>query len=912
MLQEFKSKVSDFLNNDQIVENELLRYAYSTDASLYRMVPKLVLIVSNEQEVIKLINLASQYDIKLTFRTAGTSLSGQAVTEEVLVVLATDSWLDYKILDDGKKIKLQPSIIGAEANKYLKIYDRKIGPDPGSINTAKIGGIIANNSSGMCCGTAKNSYATLDYMRVVFADGEVLDTSDQASIANFRNNKSEFINKILDTRQQIINSLELVEFITKKFSIKNTSGYSLNAFLDFEDPIKIIERLIIGSEGTLGFVSSVTLNTVPEYKQKALNLIYGQLDDLIDLTTKIASLNPSSVELLDYLSLKSVSDVADLQPFLIPLEDENIAAIMVELAEKDPQALELKLTKVESYIKQTNIIHQVGFRKDENEIQTLWKTRNGVLPTVAGQRPDGTSVLIEDIAVNILDLANLIKDVKKMFIKYNYSNAAIFGHVLAGNIHFVLTPNFNNENEVIEYDKFMHELTSLVAKKYNGSLKAEHGSGRNISPFAIVEWGEKCWDIMWQIKSLFDPKNILNPDVKLTKDKNLHKKNLKELNNVDNQIDKCMECGFCEPVCPSRNLSLTPRQRNTVARKIKTLHGKQKEQWLKDYQYYGVETCATTSLCKTRCPVDIDTGAFILNKKERTDGLVNHAKEIRIAKQKVKLGNLAGSILGRSNLQKVTQHLHSKFKSIPIYLETMPQAQKSKFTNSGLSNKEKVLLLPSCPNRIFATDKDYQKYPSQIILEKLGFDIEYPNSLDKQCCGQMYHSKANHEQQQASQNLLQSSIDFESYNYVVTDSSSCSNFAKDQNIEILNINNLILTNLDKLSLKKKFKKIALHIDCSTRKQNIDDKYIKALNKCCDEVVIPERIYCCGFAGDKGFTTPELNKVSLGSLNNQIKDCDIGVSFNRSCQIGLSYHGKVKYISFTELLIECLEGRNSAY
>ncbi|CAB5720953.1 Fe-S oxidoreductase [Providencia rettgeri] len=123
----------------------------------------------------------------------------------------------------------------------------------------------------------------------------------------------------------------------------------------------------------------------------------------------------------------------------------------------------------------------------------------------------------------------------------------------------------------------MHELTTLVAKKYNGSLKAEHGSGRNISPFAIVEWGEKCWDIMWQIKNLFDNQNILNPDVKLTKDTSLHTKNLKELNSVDDQIDKCMECGYCEPVCLSRNLSLTPRQRNTVARKIETLEGEQKQ-----------------------------------------------------------------------------------------------------------------------------------------------------------------------------------------------------------------------------------------------------------------------------------------------------------------------------------------------
>ncbi|MDN9003179.1 FAD-binding oxidoreductase [Francisella tularensis subsp. mediasiatica] len=312
MLDQFKAKITNFLAKSQIIENELLRYAYSTDASLYRMVPELVLIVKNEDEVIEVIKLANQYDVKLTFRTAGTSLSGQAVTDQVLVMLAADAWLDYQIIDNGNKIKLEPSIIGAQANSYLKIYKRKIGPDPGSINSAKIGGIIANNSSGMCCGTAKNSYATLDSMRVIFADGSILDTSDDNNVVDFRKNNKDFINTISNIRHQIIQNQELVDFIKKKFAIKNTSGYSLNAFLDFTDPIKIIERLIIGSEGTLGFISNVTLNTVPDYKYKALNLIYGQLDDLVKLTTKLQEFEPSSVELLDYLSLKSISGVAEL------------------------------------------------------------------------------------------------------------------------------------------------------------------------------------------------------------------------------------------------------------------------------------------------------------------------------------------------------------------------------------------------------------------------------------------------------------------------------------------------------------------------------------------------------------------------------------------------------------------------
>ncbi|QUE30638.1 FAD-binding and (Fe-S)-binding domain-containing protein [Francisella philomiragia] len=907
MLNEFKSQLRGHLKINQIVENELLRYAYSTDASLYRMVPKLVLIVKKEQEVIQIIKLANQYNIKLTFRAAGTSLSGQAVTDEVLVVLASDAWLDYQIIDDGQKMKLEPSIIGENANKYLKIYNRKIGPDPGSINSAKIGGIIANNASGMCCGTAKNSYATLDSIRIVFSDGQILDTSDSNSIKNFKDNNQDIISSILSIHNQIKNDVELVDFLKKKFSIKNTSGYSLNAFLDFDDPIKIIERLIIGSEGTLGFVSNVTLNTVADHKFKALNLIYGSLDELVKLTTQLEPYAPSSVELLDNLSLKSVADVAELQPFLINFENTDTAAIMVEVSEDSQGSLDSKLDIVNQSIERANIVHQVGFRQDERDIQTMWKARKGILPTIAGQRPNGSTVLIEDIAVKISDLPSLITDVKELFIKYNYTNAAIFGHVLAGNIHFVLTPDFNDERQLIEYDQFMQDITSLVAEKYNGSLKAEHGSGRNISPFAIVEWGDKCLNIMWRIKKLFDPKNILNPDVKLTKDKNLHIKNLKELNSVDEKIDKCMECGFCEPVCPSRNLSLTPRQRNTVARKMQTLGNEQKQQWLKDYDYYGIQTCATTSLCKTRCPVDIDTGDFILSQKKLQNKLVNHDKEINKAKQKVRLGNLAANLVGKKNLQNMTKLLHNNFKSIPVYLETMPKVQSASFINSSKENtKPKVLLLPACPNRIFASNKKYAKYPSQLILEKLGFEVNYPHKTSSQCCGQMYHSQANFIQQHVSQDLLKQSIDYTQYDYVVTDNSSCANFAKDQNLNIININSLIIDKLDAINLNKKFSKIALHIDCSTRKQNIDNKYLKALKKCSTSVIVPEQIYCCGFAGDKGFTTPELNATSLESLKPQVSDCEIGVSFNRSCQIGLSYHGHLEYISFTELLLECLD------
>lgn len=903
MFKQFLNQIKSYLPKNQIIEDELLRYAYSTDASLYRMVPKLVLLVKNESEVLNIINSANTHDQKLTFRAAGTSLSGQAVTDQILVMLSNEAWHNYQIIGNGKQIKLEPGIIGANANRYLKTYKTQIGPDPGSINTAKIGGIIANNSSGMCCGTAKNSYATLQNIRAILANGSVFDTSNNDNLSKFKLENSNLLEQISIIKNKIDSNKDLTNFIRKKFAIKNTSGYSLNAFLDFSDPIKILERLMVGSEGTLGFISNVTLNTVNKYEYKALNLIYGKLDTLIDLTVKISGSQVSSVELLDYLSLESVKNDKSLQNYLIKLPDTSYAAIMIEVTGNTSEGLQDNLKSINQIINNTTILHQIGFSTNTETMATIWKARSGVLPTIAGQRPLGSSVIIEDVAVEINLLAQLINDVRELCIKYKFDNVAIFGHVLAGNIHFVITPNFANPEEIIAYDKFMHELTSLVANKFNGSLKAEHGSGRNISPFAIVEWGEECWNIMWEIKNLLDPQGIFNPDVKLTKDYTLHMQHLKSFANVDNEIDKCMECGFCEPVCPSRKLSLTPRQRNTVARKISTLNGKEKNIWQNKYQYYGIDTCATTSMCKTACPVGIDTGKFILSLKPNNNKLVNHANEIIKLRGKLEIANLGAKIIGHNNLQKITEFAHRKINSIPIYLSNMPKVQQHSFINNSFSDNS-IYLVPACPNRIFNSNKNFSDYPSKLILEKIGYDVKYLDDTKNICCGQMYHSKCNHIKEKQIISELREKIN--NQKFAITDNSSCAGFASESGIELIDINKFIISKIDKSKLQKKYKKIALHIDCSTTKHSFNPKYIEILQECCNELLIPEGIKCCGFAGDKGFSVPELNQSSLSSLASQIYECEIGVTFNRNCQIGLTHHGKIEYISFIELMLDCLE------
>ena len=181
-------------------------------------------------------------------------------------------WQGYEVNADASEIRLQPGMIGEQANRYLAPFNRKIGPDPASINAAKIGGIAANNASGMCCGRAQNSYHTLAGMRIIFADGTLLDTRDSASRHAFERSHRTLLEGISALAKRVKKTPALVDRIRHKYRLKNTTGYSLNALVDFDDPIEIIQHLMIGSEGTLGFIAEITYKTVPEHLHKATAL----------------------------------------------------------------------------------------------------------------------------------------------------------------------------------------------------------------------------------------------------------------------------------------------------------------------------------------------------------------------------------------------------------------------------------------------------------------------------------------------------------------------------------------------------------------------------------------------------------------------------------------------------------------
>lgn len=689
--QEFKNILSKSINSKRILDNPLQTLAYGTDASFYRLIPKIVILAHNESEVIEIIKQAKIFDIALTFRAAGTSLSGQAISDSVLVV-ATHGWKNIELLENNQKIKLEPGIIGSKVNQFLAPHGLKIGPDPASIGAAMIGGIVANNASGMCCGTAQNSYQTISDIRIVLNDGTVLDTSDDESVANFKTNYANIIQEIESLRDSIQKDETLYLFIKNKFKIKNTTGYSINALVDYQDPIEIIKHLMVGSEGTLAFISNVTFKTVIDEKNKSCALIiFNTIQEACNATILLKSAPVAAVELLDRESIRSVENDPDA-PVYFKILPESACALLVECRDNDLDNMLLKQLKIRLEIASIPTYTEYEFTSNPKQYYFNWKARKGLLPTVGGMRKNGTSVIIEDVAVPLPQLADACLAMKVLFKKHEYHDAVLFGHALEGNLHLVFSQDFSNKVEVDRYERLMAELVEIIVGQFNGSLKAEHGTGRNMAPFVEKEWGTAAYEIMKRIKNIFDPHNKINPDVLINPDPKAHLKNLKPMPESHAIIDKCIECGFCEPNCVSEGFTLSPRQRIVIAREISRLEATKENpirlaEIRRDVTYQLDETCATDGLCALACPVNIDTGEFV--KTWRANGVSANNKKIAsyigshfaaitaISRLGLNVVSFFHSVLGTKTMFFLSNGLHFiSFKKVPKWIPEMPKGAK--------------------------------------------------------------------------------------------------------------------------------------------------------------------------------------------------------------------------------------------
>mgnify|MGYP003134261695 FL=1 len=942
-LHAFKQQITPFLPESALIEDYSRRYAYGTDASFYRLVPELIVLVSNQIQAKHVISAAQQHKVAITFRAAGTSLSGQAITDSVLVLLC-DSWSQFEVLDDGEAIRLEPAIIGARVNQILAPYGKRIGPDPASINSCKVAGMAANNSSGMCCGVAQNSYHTVKDMTLIFADGTVLDTADSQSCEKFLQSHGAWVDELMSLVDSVKENSDLSERIAHKYRLKNTTGYGLNALLDFSDPIEIIKHLIIGSEGTLAFIADITYHTVIEHAHKHTGFfIFDDISKVCELVQRLSELDVAAVELLDKRALMSVSERA-IMPKEVASYPEQSAALLIELRAENTDALALLTQTTQQLIAQfsQNQLAAIDFSADSARNAALWNIRKGTFPAVGAVRETGTTVIIEDVAFTLDKLAQGVNALHQLFIKYGYDEAIIFGHALAGNLHFVFTQAFDTQDQVNRYEQFMADVANLVAVELKGSLKAEHGTGRNMAPFVATEWGDDGFAVMVKLKQLFDQHNILNPGVIINHDKNAHTQHLKVMPKSDDIIDTCIECGFCEVVCPSKGLTLTPRQRITLWRHRTELHNqllttddlasKQKlNQKLSvieaDFKYLGIDSCAATGLCGLKCPVGINTGEFIksLRAEQASSSKVTRSlsrfasQHFAVVASGARFGlnvmHVLEKAIGSNNLRSLSKPAH-KLLGTPLYYSAWPRGEQPINNNSKQPQQAKKLVyMPSCATRVFAADKlADDKRPlidvMHSLAQKAGFEVVIPKQVDSLCCGMPFASKGlNKEFLNKSEQLL-TELETLSNNGqypIVFDASPCAlttfNAVQNASLSIYESADFAAQHLlPNLQVTPVNEPVMLHVTCSSKRLGKEQSLVSLAKACSNEVIIPADIECCGFAGDKGFNLPELNSNALKTLKQHVpKNCSRGVSNSRSCEIGLTEHSGISYQSILYLL-----------
>ncbi|OLN29526.1 putative D-lactate dehydrogenase, Fe-S protein, FAD/FMN-containing [Desulfovibrio sp. DV] len=925
----FYDRIRTFLPAERVILGPFRNLALGDDASFYRLVPKIVLKAVTQDEVAKLLRAASAEGVAVTFRTAGTSLSGQALTDSVLIYLA-GHWKGFRVHPGAGHISLEPGVIGAEANFQLAPYGRKIGPDPASIGACMIGGIAANNSSGMCCGTAENSYKTVESMRLVFADGETLDTADPVSKARFAAVRQPLLDELAAMRAEILADAELAERIRRKFKIKNTTGYGINAFVDFEDPFDILLHLVIGSEGTLAFISEVTYRTVVEHPFKASSLmIYPDIDAACRATIALKNGLVAAVELMDRASLRSVEDKPGMPAYLKEL-GEAAAAILVEVRAAGKPGLLAAIDGALSRVAGIEPVFPLIFMDAKEDYEKLWNIRRGLFTSVGGARKPGSAVIIEDVVFPIENLAEGTVELQRLMHVHGFPEGIIFGHALEGNLHFVFCPDFGDPTAVANYQKLMDEVAAMVVGRYEGSLKGEHGTGRNMAPFVEMEWGKTAYGFMHRLKRAFDPDGILNPGVILNDDPNVYLKNLKPLPEVNPLIDRCIECGYCESVCPSRNVTTTPRQRITLQRHM-ALAKKAGDlgeftEFHDAYDYFGSATCAADGLCATVCPVSVDTGVFTKDYRRQEAGprgkkigrfVADHYGLVTwIAGRGLWLSNVVHSLIGTPAMTAMTHGLRKVSGGlVPFWTPYAPKAgPKPDLRNTSQGQGRKVVYFPSCTTRAMgpsALDPDQRGLfeATMSVLAKAGYDVIFPEAMKDLCCGLTLESKGMHEDAARKSGELEAVLRRVSDNGaipILCDASPClytmrckmePGLKLHEPVEF--IHDYCLPHLDITPVPDT---VAVHVSCSSVKMGLSAKFAALAERCAGRVVVPRGIHCCGFAGDRGFFYPELNASALADLPGQLPATTTsGYSNSRTCEIGLSYHGGVPYQSIVYLV-----------
>ena len=877
---------------------DLVRYA--SDASPYRLIPQVVVQPRDPAGVARVIAYGREHGIPVTFRAGGTSLNGQGQGAGILVDVRRH-WRGLEILDDdASRVKVRPGTVLGHANRVLSRHHRKLGPDPASTDIATVGGVVANNSGGMRCGTRFDSYQTLTDMTFMTAGGTLIDTSEADAATLFEREERELSAGLAKLRDEIRADKKLSKRIRKKYEIKNTTGYRLCAFLDADEPVEIFRRLVVGSEGTLALICDATFETlpVPAHTTTAW-LHFAGIPEACAPVPDLVALGASAVELMVAPALMvAAMNIPGAPQDWLELPPES-AVLLVEFGSDDEDSLaESERAAIEA-VNEDNLIRAAVFDREREKIGVNWRVREGLHGLVGRLRIPGTALIVEDVCVPPARIAEAAKDIQALLGEHGFLTG-VAGHTSAGNLHFMLTPDFAKQEDLDRYEAFMEGLVALVCDEYDGSLKAEHGTGVNMAPYVEREWGEQATELMWRVKRLADPDGVLGPGVVMNDDPAVHLQNLKATPEVEEVVNTCVECGFCEPACPSQDLTTTPRQRIVLRREMaRQSEGSPVAKVLaEEFEYDGLETCAADGSCVLACPLSIDTGKLVKELRAKEHSSREEALALRAAKSwsmvergsraGLRTGPIAGKVGGGD---------------LPKPAPPLPKSTK----RQGAA----AVYFPSCTNRIMGASRKARPGPSLAdatvaVSERAGMPVWIPPDVGGSCCGVPWSSKGHREghawmARQTFEKLWRWSG--EGALPIVSDASSCTLGLTTETLaalpedvqerhamlEILDSVEWVERLLPKLAIERKLGRVAIHPTCATRHLGLAARLSEVAAQMADEVAVPAAARCCGFAGDRGMLHPELTASATAPQAAELRQrgpFDAYLSTNRTCEIGM--------------------------
>jgi len=901
--------------------------AAAHDASHFLLIPQAVVAPRSADEVARLMRGASAAGLGLTFRSGGTSLSGQAGTDKVMADVRR-YFTKVEVLDDGARVRVQPGITVDEVNARLAPYGTKLGPDPASSRACTIGGVVSNNSSGMACGTVENTYKTLESLVAVLPSGTVIDTGAPDADDKLRQTEPALYEGLAKLRDRVTSNPDSLAKIAQQFSMKNTMGYGVNSFVDFTRPIDIFTHLLIGSEGTLAFVAQATFRTVPLKPHTGTALVV--FDDLYQANQALPALVASgaaTLELMDATSLRVGQAFDDTPAMIKELKVADQAALLIEYQAVAADELAARIADAEPVLATLPVSQPVTLTSDKTLRDALWVLRNGLYTSVAGARKPGTTALLEDVVVPVASLAPTCVDLAKLFDEYHYADSVIFGHAKDGNIHFMITDRFEGD-ALGRYRAFTEAMVDVVLG-YSGSLKAEHGTGRVMAPFVERQYGTELYEVMTGVKALFDPTGLLNDSVVITDDPDLHMKHIKPPVLFDADFDRCSECGYCEPVCPARPLTLTPRQRIVLRREVAMASERGDQATIdeieRDYLYAGVQTCAVDGMCSTACPMKINTADLV--KKFRKKQVPAPAAAVwTLAAKHWSTGSTLASVAMDvthtlrplapviTGVNEAGRVLLGK-DNVPLWSAELPGGGAKRDRPAG-SAAAQAVYLPACVNRMFgpAAGGSGVQAAFEALCRLVGIEVTVPPEIDGLCCGTPWSSKgivAGHDAMAAKVLPVLRAASDNGRLPIVCDASSCTEgFAKiaadDPQLTLIDAVQFVADKvLPLLGDFPKLESLTLHQTCSSTQIGLNPALTKVAKAVAAKVDVPVTNGCCAFAGDRGMLHPELTfaatrreAAAVATLASQAH-----ASCNRTCELGMTRATGEQYRHVLELLAE---------